>query len=155
MKRATTTTRPITETTRKSVAAAHAATIRSSANQMSHCYITRKITKINRQPRRLEFIVSNRKQTPTPQINRQRTRTSQIQFRHASPSHSPLSTSRCLFHQKAQITAPSMTFSVPRMAAHAFRPTDPPTLIARHCFHHVELAKVRKNNRFADRLTFP
>jgi hypothetical protein len=39
MKRATTTTRPIAETTRKGVVGSYAATIRSSANRMSHCYI--------------------------------------------------------------------------------------------------------------------
>ncbi len=51
-------------------------------NWMSQCYIhvssTTNHPKINRQPRRLEFIVSRTKQTPATPINRQLLRTLQI-----------------------------------------------------------------------------
>jgi hypothetical protein len=44
--------------------------------QMSQCYIAKNHAKINRQPRRLEIILSHTKQTPAHQINRQLSATS-------------------------------------------------------------------------------
>ncbi len=129
MKRATTTTRPIAETAGISAAETHSTTIRSSSNQMSHCYINSKTAEINRQPRRLEIIVSNRKQSPTPQINRQQTRTSQNQLRRATSSHSPLSTSHCLFRQEAPLTASSAASEFPRTIALFSRPSNLSSLI--------------------------
>jgi hypothetical protein len=55
---------------RKCYIEAPASTCRSS-RVMSHA-------KINRQPRRLEFTLSRRKQTPAPQFNRQQINTSKI-----------------------------------------------------------------------------
>lgn len=141
MRRTATMTRPITELTRESVAGAPAATIRSNTNRMSHWYIPPKTAEINRQPQRLEIIVSNRKQTPAPQINRQQTRTSQIQFRHASSSRSfirsafnagPLTATHCPFRQEAAIMASSAAAEFPRLTVLLSRPGNLSSLIAHH-----------------------
>lgn len=113
MERATPTIRPITEIVRNSVAAAQLATIRRGENRMSHCYIQPKIAEINRKPCRLEIAVSHTKQTPKAQINRKLSCTSRKQFRRANSSHSSLTTSHCLFHQKARSTNASKPRPLP------------------------------------------
>jgi hypothetical protein len=85
----------------KSVSGAQTALLFTPPNRMSHCYIAAGIAKINRQPRRLEITVSHTKQTPAVQIDRQHCGTLHGQSRCANSSHSPQTTSRCLFHQRA------------------------------------------------------
>ncbi len=107
---------------------------------MSHCYIALKTAKINRQPRGLEIVVSNRKQSPRPRFNRQQSRISENQFRHANSSHSPLTTSHCLFHQQAQITASGIACTSHRLVASFSKRRNLSSLVT----HHSSLPSSRR-----------
>jgi hypothetical protein len=125
MKRATRTTRLITQTPRKSVGGAFTALSCTRRNGMLHCYIPSEIAKINRQPSRLECIVSSRKQTPAAPINRNLSRTLQNRFRRANSSHSSLATSHCLFHPQTLLAGhrSRVTIQESQFTNHARRPS--------------------------------
>lgn len=142
MKQATPITRLITEISGESVAAG-AATLHNSADDMSHRYIRRKSAKINRQPQRLEIAVSHRKQTPAAPINRNLSRTFQNRFRRANSSHSFILSAVC----ERSLTIGTAFFTKRRLS----RDTNRNSQVTNRG-RQVELALVRKNNRFADRL---
>jgi hypothetical protein len=132
MKRAATITRPTTELTRKSVADTYAAGIRSNTNRMSQCYMPPKNAEFNRQARRLETALSSTKQTPATQFNRQLSGTRQNASLRAISSHSPLTTSHCLFRQEARITASSAASEFPRLTVLLPRPSKLWSLVTQH-----------------------
>lgn len=143
MSGATATTRTTTETTGKSVPGALPATLRSTANRRSHCYIRRETCKINRQPRRLEIIVNRTKQTPITQFNRQLFGTREKRFHRAISSHSPLTTSHCLFHRTTAFRGAQATGRELQHTNHAQRPS----LVAPSSRRTCQGAKKQQNRR--------
>lgn len=103
MAAATRTARVITQTRGTAISRARTALLCAPPSGMLPGYVHSKTAEINRQPRRLETVVSHTKQTSTTQINRQHFSTSRKRSHRAISGHSPLTTSHCLIDQKSPV----------------------------------------------------